>query len=739
MAFSSDSPTNLTAIDRLRQLLLDDDRRLLDEIEAEVKRLDSRAGSDEALQASVAKIIDGALRDAEVSRHKELAKAIAPVVVSTIKKEIVNSRDEMVEALYPITGRLVQTYVAHAMRNAMSGMNQKLESGFSLKRWWLRLKASLTGRSYQELLLTELNLARVEEIYLIRRGSGEVIEHWERSSQQSAKPARGARRRDDTAAADGREKLVGSFLTALTEFSREAFAADRSTMQTLDLQSHRIFFRDSPAHLLAAKCAGNLPAGAESTVDELFLNVLQAIARRPTEASGAAANGAGDPAATAMQTFAGDLQTRLAELGEPRGGRPVLALTVLGAIGLALAGAIGWWAYGTWQNDRVRLAVEEVIGRDQMLQSYPLQVIASDRGRMVRLIGLVPNSEVRERLVGELAQVIPQTSVRANLQVVPGGETVGAMTSRIAALEQTVDGQGDRLGAAESSFAAYPKATEVRSSIVTLGEVSAGLAELRSSLAELQQQLAAMPAAAEIRTVFVRSDELVKEIARLSAALSANSDRESGNDQRQGETIAGLLTTLGALRTQLAAAEGTLAEASRRTDVEAIDQQAKSRSDQLAAEIEAMRSDSSVRQLVAGLQTDVTALREALARLKSPDQLLREFAAANAIFFTEETNFRDETVVKNKLKAFASLIEQTPLVTVHIVGHASSLGDDVVNAQLSRDRAERVASELIAFGVARERLVVESATADIVATNDPARELFDRRVEFRIGFNDERR
>ncbi len=61
----------------------------------------SASGSQERFTASVASVLDEALARAEVEKHTQVAGAIAPLVVSTIRTEIRNSQDELAEALYP--------------------------------------------------------------------------------------------------------------------------------------------------------------------------------------------------------------------------------------------------------------------------------------------------------------------------------------------------------------------------------------------------------------------------------------------------------------------------------------------------------------------------------------------------------------------------------------------------------------------------------------------------------------
>ena len=96
------------------------------------ERLDAvfeRAGTEERLLHSVAVIIDGALREAEVTRHEPLSRAIAPLIVQTIKVQLRDSQDEMVDALYPITGRLIKSYVQAEVNKRMIEINAKLGGG----------------------------------------------------------------------------------------------------------------------------------------------------------------------------------------------------------------------------------------------------------------------------------------------------------------------------------------------------------------------------------------------------------------------------------------------------------------------------------------------------------------------------------------------------------------------------------------------------------------------------------
>ena len=97
------------SVDKLKQLLFEPESEAIAALTARIESVFDRAGTNDRFQSSVAKVLDGALREAEVARHDEMATAIAPLIVKTVKTEITNSTDDLVEALYPATGRMVES------------------------------------------------------------------------------------------------------------------------------------------------------------------------------------------------------------------------------------------------------------------------------------------------------------------------------------------------------------------------------------------------------------------------------------------------------------------------------------------------------------------------------------------------------------------------------------------------------------------------------------------------------
>ncbi len=85
------------------------------------------------------------------------------------------------------------------------------------------------------------------------------------------------------------------------------------------------------------------------------------------------------------------------------------------------------------------------------------------------------------------------------------------------------------------------------------------------------------------------------------------------------------------------------------------------------------------------------------------------------------------------LNDIATVLKENPGVSVKIVGHTDSDGDDALNLDLSRRRAESVKNELVSkFGLDALRIQTEGAgESKPVAPNDsPVSKAMNRRVEF---------
>jgi len=304
-------------VNRLKELLFENESRALTDLNRRMDIVFDRAGSTERFTASVAAVLDQALAQAEIQKHSEVSHAIAPLIVQTIKTEIRGSQDELAEALYPSLGRMVRAYVVSAIRDLMDEINRRLESN----RFMLRLRSILTGRSVAELAFVEGQRLKVEEIFLIRRGLGELLAHWPSINGPTA-----------------HDQRISGILTAINEVATEAFDADKAALRRIDLGTSLIYLRASPTHLLAAKCRGVAPVAVERLIDEKYLATIERL--RALFNGGTDANVPGRALNNLLGDLSDTLETCIAEqhakLMRRRTGLSPAIVLVWG-IGLALA------------------------------------------------------------------------------------------------------------------------------------------------------------------------------------------------------------------------------------------------------------------------------------------------------------------------------------------------------------------------------------------------------------------
>ena len=376
-------------VSKLKELLFESESRTLSDLSQRMDLVFERAGSQERFTASVAGVLDDALRQAEIDHHAELSQAIAPLIVKTIKTEIRGSQDELAEALYPAMGRMVTAYIASAIHDLMDDINRRLESN----PFMLRVRSLLTGRPVAELAFAEGQRLRIDEIFLIRRGSGALMGHWPVGPGASE-----------------HDRRVSGVLTAINEVATEAFEAEQSALRRIDLGNSLVLLRASPAYLLAAKCRGVAPASVEHIIDQHFVDAIERLRTL--------LNGASEVSERAVNMLLADLAAKLdlamAEQHAKFSGRRSRlspAAVLVWSASLLLAGWGAWSAYSSYATGQTRGIAERVIAAQSELNGYPVHVGVERRGAEVSLLGLVPTVDAAREAVRRLKTALPLSQI----------------------------------------------------------------------------------------------------------------------------------------------------------------------------------------------------------------------------------------------------------------------------------------------------------------------------------------
>ena len=680
------------SVTRLKELLFETEARQLDQVSGRVDALYERTGTDENLKKSVATVLDGALKDAELNRHDSVSRALAPLIVATVSTTIDNSRDRIAEAIQPRLGAMVRGFIQSAMNDLMLSINQRIEGAISL-----RSKSRRGGLSAAELALADSQSLRIDEMYLLRRGSGELVAHWKSPAGPNPTGV------DANAAGANRDAVVSGLVAGISALAEEAFDAQQSSLRTIDMQDARIFLRGSPSYILAAKCRGMSAAPVEAAIDEQFLATLDRhkdlLARAEQPGRRGDADTDGPALKTILPALAQNLEhefaTRKAAIApqldaEPAGSSLAPVYTLIGVIVLPLVAWVLWSAWTTFETRRTRVAAEAVLESMPALRGYPLTLTVDSGGHAMTISGLAPTVEAREALVAGLRRDVPSAELRDHLAVLPAGIDPepgladlarAALARSLARTEQQIKNlDGELLALAQKADAGVNRA-EIARARADLGTALQRVAELRPRLASDRRAL----------------DALAPAFESAHAALAA---AESRLDALQGR---------------------------RASSAVAAAHDPRGLADEMVLAVERMSFAPTTLLLMDRLNN---------VGRTTPRQDLEAFIRANAVFFGNAAEYRNDEAASATLDHLARHLVATD-VFLRVAGFTDERGTPIANTSLALTRAERVAADLVRRGVARDRLVAVGRlnSQDLSPVTGPSSP--NRRVEFEIGFQGE--
>ena len=309
-------------LERLRRLILAAERDRLADVERRLDDPDVRAGE---LSGLLPESLARAARDGN-----RLGIALSGVVEAALDAAVKKNRKRLAEVLAPAMGPAIRRAITEALRAMVDSFNQVLQHSFSLRALRWRAEAWRTGRPFAEVVLTHSLVFRVEQVFLIHRESGLLLQH------VAADPA---------SAQDG--DLVSGMLTAIQDFVRDSFSvgADEAvdTMRVGDLT---VWVEQGGEAYVAAVVRGSPPIALRGVLRDALESIRLELTGAFETFSGDAA-----PFEAARHQLDGCLQMQLAGKRDRRnwlapavaGGVALLILAVW--LALSLRAGRRWDAY----------------------------------------------------------------------------------------------------------------------------------------------------------------------------------------------------------------------------------------------------------------------------------------------------------------------------------------------------------------------------------------------------------
>jgi outer membrane protein OmpA-like peptidoglycan-associated protein len=221
---------------QLRGLLLGPEQAQLEELR---RRLDHPETRRQELSGHIAEAL--ALR---ATHDRKLQATLQPLIEEALRISVERNPAMLATALFPIIGEAVRKAVAHALEGMFDSLNQMLDRGFSVESWRWRFESWRSGKSFGEIALTRSLRYRVEQVFLIHRETGLLLEH----------VAAEAAVVEDT-------DMVSGMLTAIQDFARDSFRPSASDqLEVVGFGEFKLWLQHGPLAMLAAVVSGQPPA-----------------------------------------------------------------------------------------------------------------------------------------------------------------------------------------------------------------------------------------------------------------------------------------------------------------------------------------------------------------------------------------------------------------------------------------------------------------------------------------------
>lgn len=308
-------------------------RRLLVEPEqTQLNNILERLNNPRVRAREMSRLLSEAIK-LRAAQDDSLTEALAPTIVTSFHNSVKKDPRPVAEAISPLMGPAIRRAISAALNAMIQNFDQALKYSLSRRGLSWRIEALRTGKSFAEVVLRHTLVYRVEQVFLIHKQSGLLLQHL-------AAPAVEAQDAD----------IVSGMLTAIQEairsFARDSFGgASVEQIDTLDLGDREVWFESSPQAVLAVVIRGKAP---ESLRADYFAPAIEAIQYERRETLGSF-DGDTTPFELCRPHLESCLLSKYDGQADPAKYKIPRYLWLLLALALA---AIAAWAFFAWRENR---------------------------------------------------------------------------------------------------------------------------------------------------------------------------------------------------------------------------------------------------------------------------------------------------------------------------------------------------------------------------------------------------
>jgi len=241
----------------LRDILLVDDRQIADAVKQRIEEITETLEVKEKLSKKIDPIFEERLE----KFIKEMPERLGPTITKTLENQVKISQDQVVEALYPILGKMIKRYIANEIAKLSESINQKVSNTFSLVSFKRKIRAKFTGVKEGDLMLSELDKPKINEVFAIQKGSGILLGNYSLSSTID-------------------KDMISGMLTAIKSFVEDAFKGGNQNLESIEYELYRIHIQNFHSYYIAAVISGNYTRTFEDKLENQLFKVSKKLSSK---------------------------------------------------------------------------------------------------------------------------------------------------------------------------------------------------------------------------------------------------------------------------------------------------------------------------------------------------------------------------------------------------------------------------------------------------------------------------
>jgi len=245
--------------DALRNILLGPEKTKVEQLQQQFeRRFDPDVDDPQEHAKAISRLLPEAVKLSTIE-GKQLSAELMPTVEEAVRVSVKRDIHVFADALFPVIGPAIRKSISETFRQMVQSINQALEHSFSWKGLKWRFEAWRTGKSFAEIVLLHSLVYRVEQVFLIHKESGILLQH-------IALPEVEHQDAD----------LVSAMLTAIQDFVKDSFNVNaENNLNQVSLGDFSLWIEQGPDAVIAGVIRGNAPEAIRQTLQTELENIHQ--------------------------------------------------------------------------------------------------------------------------------------------------------------------------------------------------------------------------------------------------------------------------------------------------------------------------------------------------------------------------------------------------------------------------------------------------------------------------------